>query len=406
MSVNLTDKMIQGVKTDDGKRLELRDKRISGLILRVTPAGSKSFSFQYRPKGDTKTQRVTLGKYPALSLSEARRRALTLSQAVSDGTDPQAEAREQYQQMTVRELCDVYIERHAKPNKRTWADDKAMLDRDVVPVIGHIGVGKVVKRDIVRTLDKIEKRGSPIACNRTWEVIRRMFNFAVERSYIEHSPCAGLKARSKEQSRDRVLSSDEIAKLWDRLDNAAMSDEVKDILRLCLTLGQRSGEVAGMRKTELDLQRAIWTLPKSRTKNNMEHIVPLPQMAIKIIQSAKKRAGQSAFIFPSPKKGQTIDSHAVATALRRSMNVLELKNFRTHDLRRTFATGLAELGITDNVTGRLLNHMTGSRNTITSQVYVKHDFMEEKRAAVDLWAARLQDIISGNDKVVPLHKVG
>ena len=174
------------------------------------------------------------------------------------------------------------------------------------------------------------------------------------------------------------------------------------VLKLCLVTGQRSGEVAGMRVSEIDFDKRLWTIPGGRTKNGQLHEVPLSDLAVKLIREATKLGQSQTFVFPSPKKGQCITSHAVAVAIRRSAGILQLEDFRAHDLRRTVATELAALGVTDNVTGRILNHATETKSTITGRVYNRYSFQKEKREAMDMWAARLIALVDGVNVVVPL----
>ncbi len=410
----LTDKRIKGLRADEG-RFEIRDAKVTGLVLRVTASGAKTWSVQYRVKGKPGTQRETLGPYPRVSIADARGRADAILKRVSAGGDPKADAKARRARMTVRELAERYLELHAKPSKRSWRGDEQMLNLSVLPVIGDMAIADVHRRDITRVLDKVLERGAAIQANRTWEVVRAMFRWAVRRGDLDHSPHEGLGRPSKENRRDRTLSRKafedhtgetrpaEVAVLWEKLPACPMSEGMRDVIRLQLLTGQRSGEVAGMRLDELDLRAREWLLPPERTKNKRSHEVPLSAWALEIIRGAIARGHGLPFVFPSPTGDQAVESMAVAKAVKRSLHALGLDPFTPHDLRRTVATALIEQGELPVVVEAALNHISGAQGTVTAAHYVRHPYAEEKRAALERWADRLRAIVEGRDVVVSLH---
>jgi integrase len=196
-----------------------------------------------------------------------------------------------------------------------------------------------------------------------------------------------------------------------------MRESTRRILRLLLITLQRESEVAGMARAELDLDRRIWTVPAARTKNGTEHVVPLTDMAIDIIREqleaadalAKQKGRKpSPFVFPAPGGRGAVTGASVPKAVKRVekegrrgvTTIMGIAPWTPHDLRRTAATGMEELGISPFVVGHVINHRSVTKSTVTSRVYAKYDYGKEKREALELWANRLKGIIEGADNVV------
>ena len=406
----LTDKFVKAVKAGQTGRAEFHDTHTTGLSVRVTANGSKTWAVLYRRQSDGKLRRLTLGKYPVMSLSAARDEARDILSDVAKGGDPAGRVSAKKAEHTYRQFIDdEYIPRHAKKHKRSWAKDRAILDRDVLPEIGAMKVSEVRKRDVLKIIDRVEDRGAPIQANRVFEIIRKTFNFAIERDHIEFSPCTGIKRPTREHARERTLDRREIERLWVRLDNTHMWWRTRQVLRLCLVTGQRVGEVAGAPKGELDLDNAMWELPGRRTKNGRVHRVPLSPLAIDLFRDALEHSVESDFVFPGAhtrsRSDRAMTGHAVAKAMARNLDALELEDATPHDLRRTCASGMGELGFARLIIDKVLNHKTADRGV--SAVYDRYDYEREKRQALEAWAARLQEITTGKqmpDQVVPLRR--
>jgi integrase len=194
--------------------------------------------------------------------------------------------------------------------------------------------------------------------------------------------------------------ADEIRTVWAALPKTDMREGTRCILRLCLVLAQRVGEVAGMTRGELDLESATWTIPPARSKNGRQHEVALSGMAVEIIRAQiadvdamAKRKGRAAppWVFPGPGARAATASAGVAHAVQR--NEWSVQHWTPHDLRRTAATQMETLGVSPFVVGHVLNHISATRATITSRVYAKYAYSKEKREAVDLWATKLDEIV-------------
>jgi hypothetical protein len=254
--MKFTERLIQSLKPKN-ERYDYREKSGNGFAIRVFPSGEKSWIFLYTFEG--RKRRLTLGNYPTMSVNKARqehRKALSL---LADKKDPGLlkinEKKEARDSSSVIGLIDEFIEKWAKPNKRSWAEDQRILMTDVAPIWGKRKATSITRRDVILLLDSIKERGAPIAANRTLACIRRMFNFAIERDIITTSPCAAIKASSKENQRSRCLTDNEIKLFWHALDapysmnenkyTVKMSPQTRLALKLQLITAQRKGEIIG-----------------------------------------------------------------------------------------------------------------------------------------------------------------
>jgi integrase len=268
-----------------------------------------------------------------------------------------------------------------------------MLEKDVLPALALEPLEAITRADIGEIIQKIVARGSPIQANRTYEIVRRLYNWALGTGLVETTPCLGLKAPCSEKSRERSLSSEEIQRLWQQLPKAPMTWHVAQILRLCLVTAQRVGEVAGARKSEIHLSDRVWRLPGFRVKNGCAHNVPLSAFAIELFREAIARsAPDDDLIFGTHFTKRPITANAVSRAMNRSLGILGLDDVIPHDLRRTVATGMAKLGVTRLVVDKVLNHVSADRSTIAG-VYDRHAYEEEKRQALGAWSSYVQSIL-------------
>ncbi len=398
MNKIFTDKQIKNEKTKD-YIYDLREPNGNGFALRVFPSGEKSWVFIYTFQG--RKRRMTLGKYPTMTLKKAKiehRKALDMLQ--NDRKDPalekQKEKAEARDSSSVEGLIEEYLEKHAKPNKRSWKEDQRMLYKDVRPTWGKRKAKDITRRDVIQLLDKIKERGSPIIANRTLACVRRMFNFAIKRALLDSSPCVMIEAPAKENRRDRYLSTEEIKIFWHGLDNAPMSEAIKIALKFLLVTAQRKSEVISAEWSEIDFTTSVWTIPAAKAKNGFAHRVPLSKLALELLAEIKKINGGSRWLFPSERTNAPIRGQSVDHALRRSIYVFgDVKSFCVHDCRRTAATHMASLRISGETLSRVLNH---AKKGVTEQHYIKHGYDDEKCNALELWSRKLKEIIT-NEQV-------
>ncbi len=396
--MKFTDMKIKNLKPGSKRYIEWEGH---GLGIRVSPKGRKSWIFAYRFEG--RPRMMTIGTYPDKSLAKARAALGKALSDLEDGSDPGAKKVEENEfnraSPTVKELKLEYIKKWAKAHKRTWKEDERMLEKDVLPGWGKRKAKDISRRDVIRLLDGIVDRGSPIVANRTLEIIRKMFNFAIEQDIIQASPCVMVRAPGKEAQRDRVLSQDEIKIFWNSLgrsgnDSLRMSQGTKLAFKLLLLTAQRRGEVATAKISEFDFNSGWWTIPPDKSKNGLSHRVPLSPRALDIIKTAAGLAGDSPFLFPSPRKGKTpeeaksITAGSLTRALGKCRSEITGEHFTCHDLRRTAASLMTGIGISRLVVSKILNH---AETSVTS-IYDRHSYDEEKRAALYRWAEKLEEI--------------
>ncbi|MBT3923560.1 MAG: tyrosine-type recombinase/integrase [Nitrospina sp.] len=416
--MKFTDKSIKALKPKSD-RYEAWEDNGKGFGIRVSPTGVKSWIFIYRFDG--LARRMTLGRYPAMTLAEAHTVHAKANEQFGKGTDPgvlRTQANSDHRgSPTVTQLVDEYIEKWAKPRKRTWEEDARMLSKDVIPYLGRRKAKDIKRRDIILLIDEIVDRGSPIAANRTLRIIRKMFSFAVKRGVLDASPCIEIDAPAKENQRERVLTEDEIKMFWFGLDNAKMSDGTKLALKLLLVTAQRKGEVTQAEWSEFDLKKGWWTIPKVKSKNERTHRVPLSKMAIDILKQAKEISEDSIWIFPST-KGRSITPRSISRAVRNNSkkkshgspkhtppygDFFNIDHFTPHDLRRTATSMMTSLKIAELDVSKVLNHTI---QTVTSKHYNLYSYDNEKQSALRKWGRRLEAIIGGKTqgKIIQLQK--
>ncbi len=334
--------------------------------------------------------------------------------------EKRTEREEKRDSHAITELSEEYLTRHAKKFKRSWQEDERILNRDVLPVWGKRKVADITKRHINLLLESIVDRGAPIMANNTFKIVRRMFNYAVEKDILVYSPAMGLKMQSPKVRRERTLSETEISTLWSSLGTATMSDDVRRALRLILVTAQRPNEVIGMHTREID--GSWWTIPSERAKNGKAHRVFLTDTALESIGDLKipdEKTGKlvpKGYIFACPHKSKdtSISHHALSRAIvnncpsgcindcgscedancktdKRKLdekNRLGIIHFTPHDLRRTASTFMAEDRVMDKVIDAILNHVKGE----LGKIYILYRYDKEKRLALKKWEKRLKAI--------------
>ncbi|PWE17123.1 hypothetical protein DDZ18_10515 [Marinicauda salina] len=401
------------------RRTEFRSDVVPGLILRVGETGHKSWSFSYRRPGTGKRTKVSLGRYPELGLKDAEKRARELRTKVDQGIDPKAHELADHTVRTVRDLADRYLEQHAMPNKRSWRADQRIIGKDILPVIGDFVADTLTQADINAVLDRVERRGAKIQTNKVYELLRGMLRWGVSRAYIQNNPTREMKRRHRPEPGDRALEPDEIVRLWKGLDDTGLSTAMICALRLALVTGQRIGEVCGAERTELNLARGYWEIPAARSKNGRATRVPLSDLAKQLFEEAALHHAGKEFLFASRPRArlgiekpreQALKAHSAAKAINRKRRHLgfEDRPFTPHDFRRTMATHLQRNGVREEVVARLLNHISETEKTVTRRVYMRHDYEEERRDAMDLWGRMIEKWLSGDgaDVVTPFPASG
>lgn len=420
MGKALTDRVVAQAKPA-AKRREIPDGIVAGLYLVVQPSGAKSWALRYRFAG--RPRKATLGPYPTLPLLKARQSAREALDLLSKGGDPGVEKKVARRQAAegrdlFENVADLFLARHMKA-RRSYAEIKRLLDRDITPRWRGRRIQSIARRDVIELLDAMVDRGIGRTANITFSVLRKLFRWCVERDILDVTPLAGMHPPAPEVSRDRVLTDDEIRWFWKAAGDAGWP--FGPLARLLLVTGQRLGEVGGMSDAEIDAEAALWSLPRHRVKNDRAHDVALSELAREILDSLPRLAGPRRLVFTTtgetPVSGfsrakRSLDKAMLALARKAERErggdpeKVEIGPWTLHDLRRTAATGMQRIGTAPHIIEAVLNHKTGKISGIAA-IYSRHDYAEEKRAALDAWARALLAIVDGRPvtNVVPLAKV-
>jgi integrase len=391
-----------------GARTDYFDETVTGLALRVTESGHRSWSYLFTSPRDDKRARATIGTYPATSLAAARGKALEARGHLEEGRDPrQVLAGQASAQMTVAGLVEAYLADPEKATLRSKPEIERRLRRNVVPIIGAVRLSELRRRDVRNVTDPILRRERKVEATRVFEDVRAIVRWAVQNEHLEANPLDGMDKPAEATVSDRVLTDGEIRTLWCGLATAmARSTQCQRIIQLCLVTAQRVGEIAGIVSSELDLEAREWRLPGSRTKNGHAHVVPLSDLALEMINEAQaekeadeeNRSRKEQF----PCGDGSLSPVAVARAILRANETSEerplgrfgIAPWSAHDLRRTALTGMARMGVTPIVLGHVANHRSVTRSGVTLSVYSQYSYDKEKRAALDLWGERIQALVA------------
>ncbi|EKS34349.1 tyrosine-type recombinase/integrase [Afipia broomeae] len=373
------------------------DLRCPGLAIRVAPSGLKTWDFVCRVRGTSTVKRKALGAFPAVSLDEARRRGGAIGDAAQRGKDligEEAKAKEEAAaRMTVSELIDEYLKRRAK-GLRTKREIETRLKRALAP-ISNRPIDELRRRDIGRLLNATSDRGVEREAEKQRQSVGAMFRWAVGQDLLNDDPTRGLKPFSAGKPRERVLSPDEIRILWDWIASSDLTLDMQDSLRLQFCWGSRIGEASGLCVEEIDVKEWIWTLPASRSKNKKARRTPIVGIAREIIEDRLDRTRRGPLFINET--GAALRSNDIGSAIVTRRRRIPLPHFVSHDIRRTVATGLVDLGISYDLVAAILGHEVGDKNVrILTRHYVRTDFAERKRLALEAWDQRLRAIIEGS----------
>jgi len=392
--VELTDRFVSTSKAAAGAAaVDYFDSKTPGLNLRVTSQGLRTWYLVFTSPTDGKRARVTLGRYPQTGLAKARTMAIEARRQIDEGKDPRGTA-VTGDTMTVADLIESFLVKHARPNLRSAKEIERRLAKNVLPLIGSIRLADLHRREINRVLDPIVERGSATESVKVFKDFRAAVRWGVKRGDLDHDPMQGMDAPAKEGKRERVLSEDEIRTVWNRLGIMTKPCH-RAIVKLCLLTGQRVGEVAGMASSELDMKAGVWTIPAARSKNKAAHSVPLSCAALAVI----KEHLLEEKLFPDA--GNT---DVIGKAVERALPGFGIAHWTLHDLRRTAVTGMAELGVSPIVLAHVINHRSVTKAGVTLAVYSHYDYAKEKREALELWADRLAGIVESGAAVIPMRR--
>lgn len=374
--------------------------------------------FRYRIAG--KQRVMNIGNYRQLSLSDARKKAKELKAKVSLGYDVSSEKQERKIQAvakiealktayTVEQLADVFIEKMVIGRWKNASVIKSKIDKDIKGLLGQLAIEEVKPAHIDLMLQAIMKREAPTVANDMLRWCKRIFDYAIKRDVIQHNPAAAYTvsdAGGNETARVRVLSHNELILLFESMRNTnGFTQENFLMVKLLLLLAVRKSELIEAKQAEFDLDKAQWTLPAERTKTNTSIIIPLSPQAVQALQNLFRLAQGNEYLLPARKvqthKKPFIHENTLNVALAKVKIIMDIPNFCIHDFRRTARSHLAALGIVPHIAERCLNHKIKG----IEGVYNHHDYLEERRNALELWANLLTTCETGKAwNVTPIRK--
>lgn len=378
-NTRLSDTAIRNLKPGR-ERYEVLDASQPGFGIRVSKTGVKSWIVYGRING--KRTRKTLGTYPSLSLTDARIRAREALQSMRDGGQL-----EEARPLLFTEALELWYERE-QSNRKSFNNVRNAMSLHVVPYLRGKLIADVSKNDLLKIIDRLYDEGKPTQGNRVRAFIKRLFAWAAERDLIGHSPAEHLAKVASERSRDRVLNQDELCAVWHAAEQ--LGYPFGPMTQLLILTGQRRSEVAGALWSEIDFNNKTWNIGKERSKNGKASVVCLTEQAMWLIKQLPRRLGSDYLFTITGSTASSGFSHAKARLDRNS----GVKDWRLHDLRRTFATHSVEhLSIAPMVIDKILNHQSGVVSGVMA-VYQRQELLSERRNALEAWSAYLLNLIS------------
>lgn len=388
LQTSLTDIAIRKLSATENKRIEIWDIKVPGFGIRISPSGTKSFILLYRFKG--RARRMTLGRYPTLSLAEGRLLARQALNQVTHGSDPQQDKQAANSCHRFKEAVETFLRIHCERHNRlsTRKGTSRILRKRFVVVWPNRDIREITRSDVLAILDSIVEEGSPSAANHALSAIRKFFNWCIERGLMENSPCAAIKRPAKLRSRDHVLSDDEIKRVWLAAEKTGYL--FGPMVQLLLLTGQRRNEVASMSWEDINFERNYWLIPAELTKTNKQHVVPLSTLSQKVIENIPGL--REGFIFPARDNEERTFS-GFSKSKKRLDKLAGVSDWWLHDLRRTLATNLPRLGIEPYIVECILNHISGTFAGVAG-VYNRFGYFDQKCEGLESWSSFIENLVS------------
>jgi integrase len=383
----LTVTSITRIKPPKAGQLDYFDRGYPGLALRVSYGGAKAWVYFYRLHG--KLRRMSLGRFPGMTLTEAREAWRAARLAVSKGESP-AHIRPTTAD-TFAAVADEWLRRDQAQN-RSAAEVRRVIERDVNPVWGERLIAAIGRRDVIELIDGIADRGATTMARRLHAHLHRLFRWAVGRGILETNPMADLPRPGAAVKRDRVLADAELAAIWKAAEKTAWP--FGPAIKVLVLTAARRDEIGSLRWSEVHGDEI--RIPASRSKSGEPRVIPLSAAAAKLLADAP-HIGADGDVFTTTGKTPISGwskAKAALDAAAAEIAGASLKPWRLHDLRRTAATNLQRLGVGLQVVESILGHVGGSRAGIVG-VYQRHQFDAEQRAALEQWSHEIERIVGG-----------
>jgi integrase len=410
VSGGLTVKYIEALqrRLNAGETVDQWHSEPSGLTLRVRPNGRMSYLLR---KG--RRPAITLGPVE-IGLANARALANEALVQLARGIDPTEErkaakaakaAAEAAPANSFADVAEQFIERYCRPKLRSWKNVSTGLARDATPKWGKLPIAEISRPMVAELIDSIVDRGSPRQAALVHAYLHRLFRWAIGRGFVDSNPVSDLEKPHSNAARERVLSDEELRLVWTAAERIGWP--FGPIVHLLILSGQRKSEIAAGTWLEVDLDAATWSLPPSRVKNKKPHIFPLAPKAVEIIRALPRFEG-AEFIFTTTGESTVSGFSRALRNLNREIEAISgrpIEPWTLHDLRRTAATRMGDLGVAPHVIEAILNHQSGSKAGVAG-IYNRSLYAAEMKAALAAWARRVHEIVADEtpDNVVRLRR--
>ena len=391
----LTDTALKAIKTRE-KTYTLSDEK--GLYVEVFPSGGIVWRFRYRLNG--KYEKLTLGRYPALSLKNARKKRDEAATSAALGTSPAVQKQlakvAASDETTVSEFAERFFREIQEKDRKDNTSPRRYLDKDIFPFIGSKAVRDVTTEDMRSIIWRKKDHGFDAAAGQIRGVLKRLMDYAVTCGLLSTNPVLALPMRhvSKTTSRDRTLSPEEIRLFLNSALESNMRRQFKIGLRLILMTMVRKSELLLARWIDVHLEESEWHIPAENSKTGKPHIVYLSTQAVILFRELHMLAGSSALVMPGRgSMTKTFAHNALNTALKKALQGMDVPAFTIHDLRRTASTLLHENGWPSDVVEKALNHTIGG----VRGVYNRAEYAEQRRDMLQFWSDFIENLANNNN---------
>lgn len=398
----LSDTALKALKPKD-KPFTVTDER--GLYVEVFPTGGVVWRFRYRLNG--KTEKVTLGKYPALTLKNARIKRDEAAQAAAMGTSP-AEQKQlakvaEADKTTVAEFGERFFREMVAKDRKDVTIPRRYLDKAILPAIGSKAVRDVTTEDVRAIIWKKKDEGFDAAAGNIRGVLKRLFDYATTAGLVTVNPVLALPMRHvhRAKARERALTPEEIRKFLKAAFESNIRRQFKIALHLILLTMVRKSELLLARWEHVDFEQAEWHIPAEHSKTGKPHIVFLSRQSVALFKELQALAGGSLLVLPG--RGsltKTFAHNAINQALKVALQGQDIPAFTVHDLRRTASTLLHETGWPSDVVEKALNHTLGG----VRGVYNRAEYAPQRQEMLQFWADYIDQLMSSGQVILGRFK--
>ena len=406
----LTDAFVFKLRNKSGKVEKHYDR--DGLYLSLTAEGRKAFRYEFRfpPTTNGTRQTLTFGRYPELSLAQARERHVAARRLLAEGINPAAEKQEKKRALieaysnTYEAIARQWYEQAKGGKSATWLDNNTRWLEMICKRIGSKPITAVTRNDVLFAVDPLKEAGKAFSAERARRQAASVFAYAISEGVkgVTHNPGANArgKIRVPKAKSHRFIGVGEIPAYLEAVDSAgAKSQQSKHAARLLLLTLVRKMELMGAKKSEFDLERGLWEIPAERMKMDSPHIVPLSSQALELFRAQFAISGNSEFVFPNLRGGR---GHAGESTLNTFLIRVGFADRLTpHGLRHTASTYLngSEMRFRPDVIERQLAHLDGS----VRGIYNKADYLPERKRLLQHWADVCDGRIVDSSNVIALQ---